>query len=155
MLSLHVTSPFILLFSSNGSIQSWTTSTPQFGPRSISTSSLSLFMALANQSEDLPRSGSKNILPVTSLASVESLTMPLVQEVVLLADIRCAMCQKRLDDIMSRFKETESVLVDVLEKKVTLTCRYVKVPTQQVATVYRNPLGKIAMIKRIFRSSCC
>lgn len=52
--------------------------------------------------------------------------------------------------------ETDSVSINVLEKKVTLTCRYpaVKVPTRQVAAVYRNPVGKIAMIKQIFRSSC-
>ncbi|KAJ4710537.1 Heavy metal-associated domain containing protein [Melia azedarach] len=97
------------------------------------------------------------LLPGTSLASVESLSMPLVQEVVLSADIRCAECQKRVAEMISKLNETESVLVNVLEKKVTLTCRYpavVKVSTRQVATIYRNPLGKIAMIKRIFRSSC-
>ncbi|KAG6764179.1 hypothetical protein POTOM_031638 [Populus tomentosa] len=129
----------------------------------------------------------------TSLASVESLTLPLVcslslsplsyadltfftysiynqtlmqvlmicggwllkvQEIVLSADIRCAECQKRLAEIMSRTNETESVLINVLEKKVTLTCRYpgMKVSTGQVAAVYRNPLGKMATIKRIFRS---
>ncbi|KAJ6903003.1 hypothetical protein NC651_020482 [Populus alba x Populus x berolinensis] len=90
----------------------------------------------------------------TSLASVESLTLPLVQEIVLSADIRCAECLKRLADIMSRTNETESVLINVLEKKVTLTCRYpgMKVSTGQVAAVYRNPLGKMATIKRIFRS---
>ncbi|KAL9364704.1 hypothetical protein Peur_005703 [Populus x canadensis] len=90
----------------------------------------------------------------TGLASVESLTLPLVQEIVLSADIRCAECQRRLADIMSRTNEIESVLINVLEKKVTLTCRYpgMKVTTGQVAAVYRNPLGKMATIKRIFRS---
>ncbi|XVE91410.1 hypothetical protein REPUB_Repub01dG0007100 [Reevesia pubescens] len=60
----------------------------------------------------------KSLLPPgTSLASVESLSMPLVHEVVLSADIRCAECQKRIADIMSRMNETDSVLVNLLEKK--------------------------------------
>uniref|UniRef100_A0A5B6YH36 HMA domain-containing protein n=1 Tax=Davidia involucrata TaxID=16924 RepID=A0A5B6YH36_DAVIN len=97
------------------------------------------------------------LLPRTSLASIESLTVPLVQEVVLSADFQCAECQKRVADIISRMNGgTDSVVVDVLEKKVTLTCRYpniVKVPSQQVATIYKNPLNKIAIIKWLFRSS--
>jgi len=96
------------------------------------------------------------LLSETSLASLESLTMPLVQEVVLSADIRCAECQKRVADIMARMNGTDSVVVNVLEKKVTLTSRYAgigKSSTQQVAAVYRNPLEKVAMIRRIFRSS--
>ncbi|GKV43959.1 hypothetical protein SLEP1_g51191 [Rubroshorea leprosula] len=44
------------------------------------------------------------VLSGASLASVESLSMPLVQEIVLSADIRCAECQKRVADIMSRMK---------------------------------------------------
>ncbi|XP_030970306.1 uncharacterized protein LOC126690110 isoform X1 [Quercus robur] len=96
------------------------------------------------------------LLSGTSLASVESLSMPLVQEVVISADIRCSECQKRVADMMSRMNETESVVVNLLEKKVTLTCRYAnvgKASSQQVAAIYRNPFGKVAMIKRIFRSS--
>ncbi|GLT91783.1 hypothetical protein SLE2022_096560 [Rubroshorea leprosula] len=95
------------------------------------------------------------ILSGASLASVESLSMPLVQEIVLSADIRCAECQKRVADIMSRMKETESVLVNVLEKEVTITCKYpgvVKVPSKQAAALYRKPFNKIAMIKNIFCS---
>lgn len=42
------------------------------------------------------------VIAKTSLASIESLTMPLMQEVVLSADIRCAECQKRVADVMSR-----------------------------------------------------
>ncbi|GKE83015.1 hypothetical protein Tco_1553015, partial [Tanacetum coccineum] len=38
----------------------------------------------------------------TTLASIESLTFPLVHEVVLLADYRCTMCQDRVADIVSR-----------------------------------------------------
>ncbi|GLU04761.1 hypothetical protein SLE2022_218930 [Rubroshorea leprosula] len=100
---------------------------------------------------------SKNILlPESSLASVESLSMPLVQEIVVSADIRCARCQKRVADIISRMKETESVLVNVLEKKVTLTCQYpgaVKLPSKQAPAIYRKPFNKIAMIKKFFRAS--
>ncbi|OAY31297.1 uncharacterized protein LOC110600459 isoform X2 [Manihot esculenta] len=96
------------------------------------------------------------LLPEISLASVESLSVPLVQEVVLSADIRCAECQKRVAEIMSRMTGTDSVSVNVLEKKVTVTCRYpgVKLPSKQVAAVYRTPPSKITIFKRIFRSAC-
>ncbi|KAL7001191.1 hypothetical protein U1Q18_002345 [Sarracenia purpurea var. burkii] len=98
------------------------------------------------------------ILPRTSLASVESLTIPLVQEVVLLADFQCAQCRKKVDDIISKLNvETESVELSVVEKKVTLTCRsysrVVKVPALPVAAVRRKPPNKVAMISRLFRSS--
>ncbi|XP_059649402.1 uncharacterized protein LOC132295239 [Cornus florida] len=94
----------------------------------------------------------------TSLAYFESLTMPLVQEVVISADFRCAECQKRVAHLISKMNgETESVVISVLEKKVILTCTYphvVEVPPHQVAAIYRNPLKKIATIKRLFLSSC-
>ncbi|XP_075633298.1 uncharacterized protein LOC142605741 isoform X2 [Castanea sativa] len=117
-------------------------------------------MALANNQpkKESPGIGIRKskslLLSGTSLASVESLSMPLVQEVVISADIRCSECQKRVADMMSRMNE--SVVVNLLEKKVTLTCRYAnvgKASSQQVAAIYRNPFGKVAMIKRIFRSS--
>ncbi|KAK5776925.1 hypothetical protein PVK06_044890 [Gossypium arboreum] len=57
------------------------------------------------------------LLPGSSLASVESLSMPLVHEVVYSADIRCAECQMRIVDIISRMNDTDSVLVNVLENK--------------------------------------
>ncbi|KAF8033102.1 hypothetical protein BT93_D1869 [Corymbia citriodora subsp. variegata] len=106
--------------------------------------------------------GSPDVATKTSLASIESLTMPLMQEVVLSADIRCAECQKRVADVMSRMGETESVVVNMLEKKVILSCKY---PNNQngvkglrrppVPIVYRNPLklNKVATIKRLFRLS--
>ncbi|CAK9176241.1 unnamed protein product [Ilex paraguariensis] len=99
------------------------------------------------------------VQPRTTLASIESLTIPLVQEVVLLADFRCSGCQKRVAEIMSKMNgESDSVEVSVLEKKVTLTCKYPKaleVPSQQVAAIYRNPLNKftMSMIMRLFRCS--
>ncbi|XP_052199927.1 uncharacterized protein LOC127806586 isoform X1 [Diospyros lotus] len=99
---------------------------------------------------------SKNAsLTRTTLASVESLTVPMVQEVVLLADFQCAGCQKRVADIISRMNgETESVVVSVMEKKVTVTCGYPsvrKVPGRQVATI--SKMNKISVITRLFRSS--
>ncbi|XP_040996852.1 uncharacterized protein LOC121242913 isoform X2 [Juglans microcarpa x Juglans regia] len=48
------------------------------------------------------KSESNLLLSGNSLASVESLSLPLVQDVVLSADIGCAECQKRVADIMSR-----------------------------------------------------
>ncbi|KAK7275235.1 hypothetical protein RIF29_16344 [Crotalaria pallida] len=93
----------------------------------------------------------------TSLASMESLSLPLVQEVVLSADMQCEKCQKRIADIITKMNvETESVVVNVLEKKVTLTFRLPtvgKVITRQITPIIRNPLPKVAIIKRIFRSS--
>ncbi|XP_052185935.1 uncharacterized protein LOC127797254 [Diospyros lotus] len=103
-----------------------------------------------------------SLLSQTSLASMESLSMPLVQEVVLLADFQCSECQRRVADIISRMNgETESVVVSVLEKKVILTCRYpsiVKVPTTQevavAAALYRKPPNRVATFTRLFRPSC-
>ncbi|XP_048440745.1 uncharacterized protein LOC103947406 isoform X2 [Pyrus x bretschneideri] len=68
---------------------------------------------------------SRSLSPGTSLASAESLSMPLLQEVVLSADISCSDCQKRLSEMMSKLgAEIESVVVNVSEKRVTLVCRY-------------------------------
>ncbi|XP_013618909.1 uncharacterized protein LOC106442519 isoform X4 [Brassica napus] len=68
--------------------------------------------------------GKLSITSESSLASVASLSMPL--EIVLSADIKCSDCQEKIADIMSRMIEAEtySILVSVLEKKVTLTCTY-------------------------------
>ncbi|KAB2624302.1 hypothetical protein D8674_015962 [Pyrus ussuriensis x Pyrus communis] len=65
---------------------------------------------------------SRSLSPGTSLASAESLSMPLLQEVVLSADISCSDCQKRLSEMMSKMGEIESVVVNVSEKRVTLYC---------------------------------
>ncbi|KAK7269748.1 hypothetical protein RIF29_22483 [Crotalaria pallida] len=93
----------------------------------------------------------------STLASMESLSLPLVQEVVLSADMQCEKCQKRVADIITRMNaETESVVVNVLEKKVILTFRLAtvgKVITQQTTPINKNPILKVAIIKRIFRSS--
>ncbi|CAN8243953.1 unnamed protein product [Cochlearia groenlandica] len=71
-----------------------------------------------------PRSIKNSRTSETSLASIASLSMPLMQEIVLSADIRCSDCQEKIADIMSRMIETYSILVSVLEKEVTLTCIY-------------------------------
>ncbi|WOG88934.1 hypothetical protein DCAR_0208169 [Daucus carota subsp. sativus] len=97
------------------------------------------------------------LVPRITLASVESLTLPLVQEVVLLADFGCKGCQEKVATMMSRMNgETVSIEVSLSEKKVTLTCIYprsVKDPTQ-VAKIHKSPVSKSSLIKRLFRSSC-
>ncbi|GAU14848.1 hypothetical protein TSUD_50600, partial [Trifolium subterraneum] len=105
-------------------------------------------------SESFPLSG-------TSLASLESLSLPLVQEVVLSADMQCESCQKRVSDIITKMNaETESIVVNVLEKKVILTFRISsssttvgKVKSHKLTTINKIPSPKVTMIKRIFRSS--
>ncbi|CAK9316852.1 unnamed protein product [Citrullus colocynthis] len=77
----------------------------------------------------------------SSLASMESLSLPLVQEIVLTADIRCAECQKKLANILSKMNDTESVVVNLLDKKVILT-RRLQVPS------------RVSTIKRLFGYSC-
>lgn len=93
-----------------------------------------------------------------TLASVESLTLPLVQEVVLLADFRCKGCQERVADIMSRMNGVpESVVISVMDNKVTLTSTYpgiVKVPRGQVTRIYENSKNKVTLMMGFFRFSC-
>ncbi|CAG7903766.1 unnamed protein product [Brassica rapa] len=95
-----------------------------------------------------------SITSESSLASVASLSMPLIQEIVLSADIRCSDCQEKIADIMSRMiAETYSILVSVLEKKVTLTCTYSG--DRRVSKSYGEALlCKISIFKRrMFHSS--
>lgn len=98
----------------------------------------------------------KGLTPRITLASVESLTLPLVQEIVLLADFGCKGCQEKVATMMSRLNgETVSIEVSSSEKKVTLTCIYPtsdKNPTQ-VARIHKSPVNKSSLIKRLFRSS--
>ncbi|XP_022945538.1 uncharacterized protein LOC111449743 isoform X2 [Cucurbita moschata] len=97
----------------------------------------------------------------SSLASVESLSLPLVsafslylrrfssspaeinalwsvilqvQEIVFAADIGCAECQKKLANILA--KMNESVVVNLLDKKVILT-RKLQIQTSRVSTIKR------------------
>ncbi|XXG78173.1 hypothetical protein AAC387_Pa08g2171 [Persea americana] len=68
------------------------------------------------------KSGSRTF-PVSTLASLESLTIPSVQEIILKADLGCSQCWKRVACMISRMGvSVESMVVDVIEKKVTLTC---------------------------------
>ncbi|XP_038892707.1 uncharacterized protein LOC120081691 [Benincasa hispida] len=84
----------------------------------------------------------KKIFPhASSLASIESLSLPLVQEIVLTADIGCAECQKKLANILSKMNDTESVVVNLLDKKVILT-RRLQIPS------------RISTIKRLLGSPC-
>ncbi|XP_028768209.1 uncharacterized protein LOC114739248 isoform X2 [Neltuma alba] len=91
-----------------------------------------------------------------TLASMESLSLPIVQEVVVFADMQCKNCQKRVSDIITKMNETESLEVNVLEKKVTLTFRLPTVAEvmrhRQLAPITRSPFPKAALIKRLFRS---
>ncbi|CAI8605127.1 unnamed protein product [Vicia faba] len=90
--------------------------------------------------------------PLSSLASLESLSLPLVQEVVLSADMKCENCQKRVSEIITKMNETESIVVNVLEKKVILTFRVSS--TRHVGKVISHKVTpKDAIIKRIFRPS--
>ncbi|KAJ4960251.1 hypothetical protein NE237_020161 [Protea cynaroides] len=87
----------------------------------------------------------KILLHQSSLASVESLSIPLVQEVVLSADLGCASCQKRVALAISRMDMvTDSMMVDILEKKVTLTCvSAIKGSKKQVGNIHSNQHHKI------------
>ncbi|KAL8470605.1 hypothetical protein ACS0TY_033238 [Phlomoides rotata] len=92
-----------------------------------------------------------------SLAAIESLALPLVQEVVFLADFRCPKCQQRVAEIMSKMNgETQSVVISVLKKKVTLTCAYPKAADKLAGRqlARRSSSSKISLAVRLFRSSC-
>ncbi|KAK6773601.1 hypothetical protein RDI58_028839 [Solanum bulbocastanum] len=56
-------------------------------------------------------------LPQTS---TKCLALPLIQEVILDADLRCGNCQNRVSSVISNVECVESIVVHVLEKKVTL-----------------------------------
>ncbi|KMT08293.1 hypothetical protein BVRB_6g142170 isoform A [Beta vulgaris subsp. vulgaris] len=60
----------------------------------------------------------------TSLAFMESLTMPHVQEVVISADVRCTECQKRIVDIISRFNEVETHVIERQYNRVSVCGRF-------------------------------
>uniref|UniRef100_A0A2K1YT61 HMA domain-containing protein n=1 Tax=Populus trichocarpa TaxID=3694 RepID=A0A2K1YT61_POPTR len=86
-------------------------------------------MALASRpKKETQRIGikkSKNMLySGTSLASAESLTVPLVQVVVLSADIRCAECQRRVADIMSRMNEVETHMIEKQQCRISVCGRF-------------------------------
>ncbi|EPS58118.1 hypothetical protein M569_16699 [Genlisea aurea] len=56
---------------------------------------------------------------------MESLSVPMVQEVVVLADLGCNKCKERIAKIITKLDcgETQSVVISVREKMVTLICK--------------------------------
>nr|KAJ0218219.1 hypothetical protein LSAT_V11C300124770 [Lactuca sativa] len=133
-------------------------------------------MAAVQEEEDddemkLEKSNNLVKLP-TTLASIESLTFPLIQEVVLMADFRCKMCQDRVANIVSKFNEStddindrvdgemESMEIMIKEKKVilTFTSRYSRVVKKngkklEVAAFYKDIVNRISCVKRFLRFS--
>ncbi|PWA95379.1 hypothetical protein CTI12_AA051440 [Artemisia annua] len=121
-------------------------------------------MAVIDQNEDQKDDEfacEKMAIVPTTLATIESLTFPLVQEVVLLADFQCKRCQDRVADIVSRLNgEADSVEISLMDKKVTITLtrkhpRVAKIRENkfQPISVYKNPANKPSIVKRMFRSS--
>ncbi|CAN1137836.1 hypothetical protein LINPERPRIM_LOCUS23116 [Linum perenne] len=111
----------------------------------------------AKKSKKKKNSRSMSVPGIGSLAVIESLSMPLMQEVVISADVQCAECQKRVADVISRMSGTESVTVNLLEKQVTLTCTNPPPGTTKTAAiaaagVYKNPLSGFSFIRRILAS---
>ncbi|XP_047307393.1 uncharacterized protein LOC124910758 [Impatiens glandulifera] len=104
---------------------------------------------------------SKNV-PETSLAFVESLTFPPVQEVVLSADFQCKDCREKIAHFISKINgETESIVVSVLDKKITLVCKYpigitkasILGRSSPIVSSWKKPFNKVKMIKRLFNFS--
>ncbi|KAI3818309.1 hypothetical protein L1987_12113 [Smallanthus sonchifolius] len=105
----------------------------------------------------------KNKLAIvpTTLATIESLTFPLVQEVVLLADFRCKRCQDRVADIVSRLNgEAVSMEISLMEKKVTITLtrthpKVAKMTKNELRheTIYKKRANGFSLVRRIFRTS--
>ncbi|XP_027153815.1 uncharacterized protein LOC113753775 [Coffea eugenioides] len=94
-----------------------------------------------------------------TLASIESLAIPVVQEVVFLADFRCAKCQQRVAEVMSKMNgETDSVVVSVLEKRVTVTCRLPTEADRGGASAPRSPVARLSklaiLLMRLSFSTC-
>ncbi|KAJ8531098.1 hypothetical protein K7X08_025829 [Anisodus acutangulus] len=105
-------------------------------------------MQLVSRKKNREDESTRMAIPRVTLASIESLSIPLVHEVVFLADYRCTKCQQRVVEVMSKMNgEMKSILISVLEKKVTLTCEYSK----QEASICRNPFNTFA---RFFLSFC-
>ncbi|XP_047957730.1 uncharacterized protein LOC125203434 [Salvia hispanica] len=71
--------------------------------------------------------GRGRVRPHTTVASVESLAIPLVEEVVFMADFRCSRCRQRVAEIINKMNgETQSLVISVVEKTVTLTLSHSK-----------------------------
>ncbi|KAL7607871.1 hypothetical protein Lser_V15G11828 [Lactuca serriola] len=113
------------------------------------------------EDDEMKLEKSNNLVKLpTTLASIESLTFPLIQEVVLMADFRCKMCQDRVANIVSKFNgEMESMEIMIKEKKVilTFTSRYSRVKKNgkklEVAAFYKDIANRISCVKRFLRFS--
>ncbi|KAL2509611.1 heavy metal-associated isoprenylated plant protein 5 [Forsythia ovata] len=97
----------------------------------------------------------------TTLATIESLAVPIEQELVFLADFRCSGCQQRVTEIVSKInEEIQSVVVSVFEKKVTLVCTYPatadKLAVQQAsASMHTAQVYCMAMRINLDCNACC
>ncbi|CAK7349745.1 unnamed protein product [Dovyalis caffra] len=79
------------------------------------------------------------LLPRISSAPVSSSQKPRAQEVVLAADLGCLRCQKRVTDAISSIEDVESMVVHVVEKKVTFTRKSVSEGSStKVPAVFHN-----------------
>ncbi|KAI7751063.1 hypothetical protein M8C21_008372 [Ambrosia artemisiifolia] len=120
-------------------------------------------MAAINPNEDDEDVEFENNLAIvpTTLATIESLTFPLVQEVVVLADFRCKSCQDRVADIVSKLNgEAKSMEISLMEKKVTITLsrrhtKWTKMSENELqpVAIYKNQANKYSLMKRMFCSS--
>ncbi|KAJ0433541.1 hypothetical protein HanRHA438_Chr17g0813461 [Helianthus annuus] len=103
-----------------------------------------------------PEKSNKLVKVPATLASIESLTFPLVQEVVILADYRCKMCKDKVADMVSKLKgDMESMEIMITEKKVILTFagRYSKAMKThekklEVFAIYKNIVNKVCSVLR-------
>ncbi|KAI7727493.1 hypothetical protein M8C21_001509 [Ambrosia artemisiifolia] len=108
------------------------------------------------EEEEQEKSNNLVKVPPATLASIESLTFPLVQEVVILADYRCKLCKDKVADIVSKLKgDMESMEMMITEKKVIITFagRYSKaIKTHgkklQVFGIYKNIVNKVSSVLR-------
>ncbi|XP_076908108.1 uncharacterized protein LOC143564846 [Bidens hawaiensis] len=111
--------------------------------------------------EEVELEDNNSAIVPTTLATIESLTFPLVQEVVLLADFKCKSCQDRVANIVSKLNgEAESLEISLMEKKVTITLsrRHLKGGKMlenelQPVSIYKNRANKFSLMKNIFCSS--
>ncbi|XP_073136302.1 uncharacterized protein [Henckelia pumila] len=85
----------------------------------------------------------------TSLAAIESLAIPRVQEVVFFVDFRCESCRRKVAKIMSKINDIQSVVINVLETKVTLVCTY----STSAKHIAKSAQQRSSWM-RLFRYSC-
>ncbi|KAM2487642.1 hypothetical protein ACFX1W_039544 [Malus domestica] len=69
------------------------------------------------------KASESRLLPLTGSSARTSIEM---QEVVIGADFRCSKCQKSACQVISDVDDVDSMVVHLLDKKVTLTCEPVR-----------------------------